>query len=375
MRSSAPRPRRYAGAIVLVMIAFLIGGAAGLVAAWSASTSNPGTGAQALVLAPSANVTASTPGGPCVNVAVSWTAVPGATSFRLESRSNGGPWIIRSASTGNVTSFTDTGPYAIGQLDYRLTSLITGTSWTSASSATSNQLICSLIGPVTNLSATNPCSISSIGWTAAPGANNYDVERRVNGGAWTTLATNQAAATYTDSTMHANGASVEYRIRPGVGATNGSYSSPAAITDWQSFRVLSIALSNGGVAGTVGPGDQATITFSKPVAPASLPAATSIFLQRNGGQRGIYFASTNTTITNAIGRVQTPNNTFGANTTLTGAVNWLSGDTVYQWTRSAGATTQSGTIAGLPFTAGGGARCAADNSLQQTSTPTLSGSW
>lgn len=326
-----------------------------------------------LLLAAPSTAAATTSNG-CSTVALVWSAAPGATAYRIEVQVAGGAWTPLT-TVAAVTAHTDTTAGRQGTtVTYRVFARHAASGWESANPAVTTALACG-IQTVTDLAVTNPCSSTALTWSAPAGTNRYDVQRRVNGGAWTVLVNDQAATTYTDATVHVANAVVEYQVRSGVNTTNGLWSASRSVASWQPFRVVSVSIGNSGVLGTLNAGDTITVNFSKPVARTSV--AGSVAVDHAGGDRGLYLG-TGTVGTGGIGRILPATATFGATVTYAGNVTWSNADATWTWSPTAGGTTMSAALgASDTFTAGTGARCAADgtSALLTSPAPTTSGRW
>jgi hypothetical protein len=310
----------------------------------------------------------------CLTTSISWSADPAADAYRVQYREGGGAWIDLVTETGNVTTVSDSLGHTDTTVAYRVYSRDAGSDWEGTTPAVSNSLTCG-VSTVSDLAAANPCSSTTLTWTAPAGASSYDVQRRVNSGSWVTLATNQAGTGYTDATIHPAGALVEYQVRAGIGTTtDGAWSAIASIGSWQSFHVTSIVAANSGTLGTLNAGDTVTVTFSKPVTTSSI-SVNSMTLVKNGGTAGMYLgsAAANTT---GIGRLATAAGEFGSSVTEAGTPSWSGGNTVWTWTSTGAGSTMTAALANETFTAGTGPKCAADaSSLNGSVQPTASGRW
>jgi hypothetical protein len=354
-------------------VAFVVVTAGVARAAFTASTVVSQAPITTLSLVAPASVTATT-SDTCANVAVTWSAVSGATAYRIERSTVAGAWTA-ATTTGSVTTWTDTTGLSGTTVTYRVWARHASSGWESASAATSSALVCG-IQNVTDLAVTNPCSSTVLTWSAPTGVTSYDIQRRVNGGAWTPLATDQATTGYTDATVHALDATVEYQVRPGTGTTaNGNWTSSATIAAWKPFYVISVAIANSaaGTLGTLNAGDTVTVAFSKPVTTGTI--ASSIVTDSAGGNRGLYLGTTNSG-TSVIGRLLPNTTNFGANAAYAGTVAWTNANTTWTWTSSVAGTTMSGSLGADTWTAGTGVKCAADgSSLVAAPAPNASGRW
>lgn len=334
------RPRTTLGRIALhaasaAALALVIGASVAL--AWTSSTSNPSNSVSTLTLgtpgSPSATPVPAT--GACTSVTVSWTTAANADRYRVEANASGS-WVTLAASHA-TTSYSDTTGYTNRTIEYRVTPLLAGTSWEGTPATV--EATCG-IGDVDDAVASNTCNTGTVSWSAVAGANNYDVQRRVNGGGWTSLVTNTAATSYNDTGVTTAGALVEYQVRAGSGGTNGNWGNTASVSDF-GFYVTAISFSNSGTANSVNAGDRVALTFSK-ASNGTTPSgtnATSIYVRVNtAGTRGVYFASGSAAVAStAIGQAVFGANITGTSQAFTGTTAWSGGDKVWTWTRAAGA--------------------------------------
>ncbi len=324
-----------------------------------------------------ATVTASTSTS-CTAITVAWPAATSADAYRVQVRTNGGAWTDLVTETGTVTSHVDTTARTHTKVEYQVFSRDAGSNWEGAAPAVSNPVACG-VAPVVDLAASNACTSSTLSWTAPMplGTFNYDVQRRVNNGTWSTLATDQTATTYTDATVHPLNAVVEYQVRPGIALLNGNWTTSATIASYAPFRVESLQVANAGtpnVLGTLNAGDTVTVTFSKPVLRSSL-TSTSVRADGGGADRGFYPGATTSTTTATIGK--SAFSAFGAQVTYPGTVAWTNADDTWTWTSTGSGTTMTAALNNEAFTIGTGPKCAADASvgLNGTYAPTSSGRW
>ncbi|MBC7645475.1 MAG: hypothetical protein H7123_10120 [Thermoleophilia bacterium] len=311
----------------------------------------------------------------CLMIAVSWTAVTGATAYRVEGRTGNGGWTVLTASTGSLT-YNDATGYMNRSVFHRVTALISGTTWESTP-AISTELTCG-IGEVVDLAISNPCSKEAMTWSAPVGANNYDVAYSTTGGApWTPLVTDQATVNYSDIVQHV-GANVTYQLTPGNGATNGTAVTMLQ-TAWNDFSVSNVTFANSGTVATRNAGDTITVTFSKPaLTPIS---GTNLNLTSVVTTRRIIYlaASSNTAATTQIGLITEGTNTFVNATIINTGTTTLSADGLtWTWTSLAGtANSMSQALTGTwsVGTQANFAKCAVDSTTLRATTPTISGTW
>lgn len=357
-------------ALLLLLLALLATsvGSSATSQAWTAVTANPLNAVTAGSIANATNAVASTTTTTCASISLTWTAATGATSYRVERRTNGGAWSPIAPSVV-PTSYTDATGFTNATVEYQVISR-NATNWEGLVPAVSNLLRCG----VSDLAVTNPCSSTTLAWTASAAATTYDVQRSINGAAYALVISDVAATTWTDTTQFTNGQSVAYQVRPGIGAAgNGSWSNIGTITSWQDFRVLTIAATPGALSGTIGTGDTLVVTFSKPVNTASVTTGGTMVASKTTKSLSIAGVSPG-----QIGKVTTTLAQYGANTTVTGGTAWTSSNTVFTWTWSAATTSQTGALSavGTTFAPSTTVTCAADASALKSATPPgMSGQW
>lgn len=160
------------------------------------------------------------------SITVSWNAVGGASRYSVHRRDNSGPWkTLTKNATG--TSYTDTNVSA--GVNYTYTVRVVNGANAFASDFDPAGLTASIGGGGTWQYATPVLgSIKYDGksviitWGTVANAPGYSVHRRVNGGAWTTLAKNVKATSYTDSAVY-SGNSYIYTVR--VNDNSGRFAS------------------------------------------------------------------------------------------------------------------------------------------------------
>ncbi len=371
------RAARVLGSMATIAVVVLLGTLGGV--AWAGFTSARTASQQlaTLQLQPVASASAAataTTATACTSIAVTWSAATGADAYRIQVSVAGGAWTDAIAETGTVTTWIDSATYTNVTVAYRVHARDAGSDWEASVAAQTPSLRCGL-PPVTGLAATNPCSSTQLGWTASAGATTYDVQRRINGGAWATIVTDQAGTSYADTTVHAPGSAVDYQVRPGVGAgLDGDWSTSATIASWDSFRIVSITGTNSGTLGTLNPGDALAVMFSKPALHASI-TSTSVTVDNAGGGRGLYPASS-TAAGTGIGKLAIAQNKFGASASYAGTITWSGANSIWTWTSTVAGTTMASAFANEAFTPGTGVKCAADSSaLVAPVQPTASGRW
>lgn len=148
---------------------------------------------------------------------VSWTAVAGATGYRLEERINSGSWTEVQYSTARSKAYAGkTG----GTYSYRARGCnAAGCGPYAAIKATQVYPLSTVTAP-----ATNTLDNYSVSWTAVTSATAYRLEEKVGSGGWAEVA--NAAATSKAFTGKANG-TYQYRVRACNASGCGMYSAIA----------------------------------------------------------------------------------------------------------------------------------------------------
>ena len=143
------------------------------------------------------------------SIAMSWTAVSGATSYKLEAQING-TWTT--VYTGSNASYTHAGLTANTTYNYRVSATNTGgtSAASTAASAKTNAVTVAAPTTPTKLAAGSATASSlNVTWTAVSGATSYKLEAQI-GGTWTTIYTgSNASFSHTGLTA---GTSYSYRI-------------------------------------------------------------------------------------------------------------------------------------------------------------------
>ncbi|MGR6542261.1 glycoside hydrolase family 9 protein [Paenibacillus tundrae] len=144
-------------------------------------------------------------------VALTWTAVPGATSYSVKRAPvTGGPYI--SVATGiNGLTHTDTG-LTNGTTYYYVVTAVNsaGESGNSVQVSATPQAATVVPGTLA-LTGTAGNAQTNLSWTSSAGTASYKVQRALAGGAYTDVATDLTTLTYTDATA-VNGTTYSYRI-------------------------------------------------------------------------------------------------------------------------------------------------------------------
>ena len=118
---------------------------------------------------------------------VSWGTVPGATSYLLQESASGSAWTT--VYSGSAASKALSGK-AGGSYVYRVEGCVGATcgAWTSSATLGVRPALSTVTVPTGTINGTY-----TVSWTAPASATGYDVQERLNGGAWATIASNTAA--------------------------------------------------------------------------------------------------------------------------------------------------------------------------------------
>jgi len=139
-------------------------------------------------------------------VDLSWSAVSGATTYKINRRESGGVWTSTAAFA--TTSWSET--VSSGSYDYQVRACnANGCSGWSAVKTVEVLLpptMGAISGPTISVTGT-----FSLNWSTVPTATTYRLERRVQGGAWPGSPLQDSAATSWSETSLANGR-YEYRV-------------------------------------------------------------------------------------------------------------------------------------------------------------------
>ncbi|MBT2143982.1 MULTISPECIES: hypothetical protein [unclassified Rhodanobacter] len=118
---------------------------------------------------------------------VSWGAVPGATSYLLQESANGGGWTT--VYSGSAASKALSGK-AGGSYVYRAEGCVVATcgAWTTSATLGVTPALPTVTVPSGTINGTY-----TVSWTAPASTTSYDVQERLDGGGWTTIASNTVA--------------------------------------------------------------------------------------------------------------------------------------------------------------------------------------
>ena len=211
-------------------------------------------------------------------VALSWNASSGATSYKVyRSTTSGGPYTA--IATNATTSYTNTG-LANGTTYYYVVTAVNS----SGESGYSNQASATTIpAPPTGLSATAGNAQVTLTWNASSGATSYNARRSTtNGGPYTVIATNITTTSYTNTGL-ANGTTYYYVVSAVNASGESANSSQASAT--------TIPAAPGGLTATAG-NAQVTLTWNASSGATSYNARRST---TNGGPYTVIATNITTT--------------------------------------------------------------------------------
>lgn len=145
---------------------------------------------------------------------VSWGAVPGADGYALQESYNGGTWTtVYSNSAPSVAMTGKSGGSYVYQARACAGTTVC-TSWTGSATLGVRPALPTMTVPGGTINGTY-----TVSWTAPVGTTGYDVQERLNSGAWTTIASNTVATAIS---------------RPGT--TSGSYTYQVSATNTYGSR-------------------------------------------------------------------------------------------------------------------------------------------
>ncbi|MFC5472155.1 glycoside hydrolase family 6 protein [Cohnella suwonensis] len=164
-------------------------------------------------------------------VALSWTASSGATSYTVKrATTSGGPYTNVAAGV-TATSYTNTG-LTNGTAYYYVVSASnsTGESANSAQASATPSAGTQIPAAPTGLTATAGNAQVALSWTASSGATSYSVKRATtSGGPYTNVATGVTATSYTNTGL-TNGTAYYYVVSASNSAGESANSSQASAT-------------------------------------------------------------------------------------------------------------------------------------------------
>jgi fibronectin type 3 domain-containing protein len=200
-------------------------------------------------------------------VNLSWNAVTGASSYKLETSLDGGTTWSTLASP-SITTYSVTGLTADTSYEYR----VSGVDATGPSVASTVQTVSAFLAPPSGFTAVaaSPTSVT-LGWSAETDATTYKIERSADDATWSAItpatALTQSSDSYTDASVSA-GTNYYYRVS-GVDAAGTSL--PTAVA-----HVLTTPATPA-LAGTVFSSTEIDLTWN------AVKAATSYTLQTFDG--------------------------------------------------------------------------------------------
>jgi fibronectin type 3 domain-containing protein len=160
-------------------------------------------------------------------VALSWTASGGATSYNIyRSTSTGGETLYKSAVT--TTSFTDTS-LTNGTTYYYQITAVNSAGESARSSEVSAVATAAALTIPTGLTATGSNAQVALSWTATPGTASYNIYRSTSSGGETLYQTGVTTAGFTDTNL-ANGTTYYYQVSAVNSAGESARSSEASAT-------------------------------------------------------------------------------------------------------------------------------------------------
>ncbi|WP_317930587.1 hypothetical protein [Halioxenophilus sp. WMMB6] len=196
---------------------------------------------------------------------ISWAAVSGATSYQLREQKDGGSWVL--VHNGSAASKSLSGKTS-GSYKYNVRACNAG----GCSADRTSGSFTVLLPPAAPSSITVPTSTDADGtftvsWSSAATATSYQLQQRLNGGSWATIA-NQAGTSVARSNL-ANGSYV-YRVKA-CNLTCSGWKTSTSVTVLHPPAAPSLTLPT-----LVGDGNF-TVSWS------SVNTATSYVLQRKIG--------------------------------------------------------------------------------------------
>ncbi|MGK3708610.1 hypothetical protein [Arthrobacter sp. IK3] len=158
-----------------------------------------------------------------LNAEFTWAAVPTATSYWTETRTNGGAWtVVDKAQTARTLTVSAT---AGAKVDARVRANLYSIS--GPYSAVSSVSIMQLPAVPVVTGKADSHSAATFTWAAADRATSYRVEKQINNGAWAVVnaSTTSRSATVTGS----GGDTVKLRVQAVNAAGNSAYSATASV--------------------------------------------------------------------------------------------------------------------------------------------------
>lgn len=201
---------------------------------------------------------------------VNWGAVPGATSYVLQESADGGVWTtVYSGSTASKALSGKAG----GSYVYRVEGCIGTTcgAWTSSATLGVRPALPTITVPTGTINGTY-----TVSWTAPASATGYDVQERVNGGAWTTIAGNTGATAI--SRPGTSSGSYTYQVSAKNAYGSRGWAASAAVAVDTTYGVIPTAPASLTVPASSSTGS-ATLSWSA----SSLTTSYTLQQSSNGG--------------------------------------------------------------------------------------------
>ena len=206
----------------------------------------------------------------------------------------------------------------------------------------------SLIAP-TGLTATPSGHNVVLGWTAGSGGTGYAVSGVANGTSSSCAAATFSALSTTASTAYTDtgrstpqGTYYCYRVATTYGTWSSQASNPTAAAQL-GVVASSVAITNGGTAGQLDPGDKIVVTFNQPITTTTGPPTGDNICTSTTGSIALGSTGSGTTCTlTGLDLGTLSGVTVGVNSRFAATWAWSAGNTVLTITvgaRSAGSNT------------------------------------
>lgn len=217
------------------------------------------------------------------NISLSWTAVPGAVSYKVYRSVNGGNY-VNISSLGMVTTYQDTGVVAANKYSYLVRAYGANATIFSASAAKAANDPVLPTTPVF-VSAGVDRNRATITWKTVPGAVSYRIYRSVNGGNHVALTDVGKVTSYTNTGLQA-GTNYSYKLVAIDAAGLRSLTSQAkAISTLKKPTINTLSVD----------GTTANLSWD------AVPGATAYMVYRTSGTKQTYLASVSGTSTKLTG--------------------------------------------------------------------------